>query len=324
MMPPTAIRNVLRKCVEQLSLANQDNWCFINAAFLATIWAMLSCQGFLASQWGPNASALVSFLQTPTDDPLSFVDFPAFLLLVQSWEDRVRQGDAVEFITHLLRGFGFSGFNMRWEIRLQIGSVTHLHDQNDDCSNPIVLQFDPAQLEDCHVQLQHMILAWSNQHGRQTALLEAAPLICIQLDRCVVTGDGTIGKTDAAIQAHGGCELPFFVSTDLQVVWKPYHVVSQIAHLGQDNAGHCRTILHTSPAQQNGRIVQALLTEDWTRAERISRIPYWFSSNVTCMWLCRADQLDLYQFSSDTTNQAISSATPSSCPQSVLSLFSNP
>ena len=312
-------RNALRRCVEQLSLSNQDNWCFINAAFLATIWAMLSCRGFRASYWGRHASDLAAFLRTSTEDPLNFAAFPAFLLLVRSWEDRVRQGDAVEFITHLLRGFDFSGFDMRWEIRLQIGSVTHLHDQNEDCCNPVVLQFDPAQLEDSHVQLQHMIMAWSNQHGRQTAMLNPAPLICVHIDRCIVSGDGSIGKTDAAIQVHGGCELPFYVDSDLQVVWKAYHVVSQIAHLGRDNAGHCRAILHIAPTQQEGRTILALLTEDWTKAESISRIPYWFSSNVTCLWLCRDDQLDLYQPSTNTANEEVLHF-----PQSVLSLFAPP
>ena len=39
-------RDVLRKCFEQLRLANHANWCFINSAFLATVWAMLSCAEF--------------------------------------------------------------------------------------------------------------------------------------------------------------------------------------------------------------------------------------------------------------------------------------
>ena len=184
---------------------------------------------------------------------------------------------------------------MRWEIRLQIGSLTHTHGQNEDSCNPVVLQFDPAQLTDSHVQLQHMVLAWSNQHGRQTALLESSPLICLHVDRCVAAGDGAIGKTDVSINVHGGCELPFFVDSDLRVVWKEYHVIAQIAHLGQDNAGHCRSLLHTAPAQLDQGCVQALLMEDWTRAVRICKTPYWSSSNITCLWLCRADQLDPYQ-----------------------------
>ena len=110
---------------------------------------------------------------------------------------------------------------------------------------------------------------------------------------------GPLGKRDASIHVHGGCELPFYLSTDLQVIWKEYHVISQIAHLGQDNAGHCRTILHTAPTQVGQRSILALLTDDWTRAERISKIPYWFSSNTICFWLCRADQLDLYRLASD-------------------------
>ena len=140
-----------------------------------------------------------------------------------------------------------------------------------------------------------MILAWSNQQGRQVALTNSSPLICLQIDRCILSGQGRVIKSDIAINAHGGCELPFFLSDDLRVTWTEFQVVAQIAHLGEDNMGHCRSMLMTAPATHRDGNIMALLTDDWTVTERLHHAPNWFQRNVTCLWLCRSDCLDLYQ-----------------------------
>ena len=86
-------------------------------------------------------------------------------------------------------------------------------------------------------------------------------------------------------------KYPFVAGDDLQVIWKEYQVASMLAHLGQDQSGHCGSMLLTEPTAHT----QALLTEDWITPQRISKVPYWFSTNVTCVWLCRSDLLDLYR-----------------------------
>ena len=107
-------------------------------------------------------------------------------------------------------------------------------------------------------------------------------------------GHGQIEKKDIAVQVHGGCEIPVFAGVDLQINWHEYHVVAQVAHMGQDNAGHCRSMLITAPTTHGQDRTLALLTEDWVFPTRICKAPYWFSRNVTCLWLCRCDQLNLY------------------------------
>ena len=285
----------LRRAFEQIRLANHDNWCFINSAFLATTWAQLSSGGFTSALWGPHASALAEFLQTPTDDALPLSQLVAFRLLLTHWADQIRQGDAVEFLAFMLRGLEFSGFDMRWEVRLQIGSLTQVQDKNENACTPILLQFDPTHLDERQIPLQTMIMDWSNQHGRQAALLGSSPLVCVHVDRHVLAGNGSLTKSDVAINVHGGCELPHFVDASLNVIWREYHAVAMIAHFGQDNSGHCRSLLFTDQMPSATHNTLALLTEDWERTERINVIPYWFKRNITCIWLCRTEQLALYQ-----------------------------
>ena len=171
----------------------------------------------------------------------------------------------MEFVAFLLRGLEIRGLDMRWAVHLQIGTLTFTHDQNenDGACTAAVLQFDPAQMDDHHVELQNLILDWSNQHGRLVALTHPSPLLCFQIDRYVSAGDGTIYKSDMAVQFHDQCGIPFFTGDDLQMIWKEYQVVSMIARLGQDQAGHCRSLLVMAPNPAIQDKIQALLTEDW-------------------------------------------------------------
>ena len=54
--PSTPSDDRLLSCFEGLRLANIDNWCFINSAFLATTWALLCSHSFTLDSWGPHAS----------------------------------------------------------------------------------------------------------------------------------------------------------------------------------------------------------------------------------------------------------------------------
>ena len=75
-----AVNRLLRECFERFRLANVENFCFINAALLATLWATLSTTVFTMSQWGQHVSEMIEFLQILTDDL-----FILFLCLVSRW-----------------------------------------------------------------------------------------------------------------------------------------------------------------------------------------------------------------------------------------------
>ena len=138
---------------------------------------------------------------------------------------------------------------------------------------------------------------------------QSSKLVCFQIDRCILSGQGSVVKTDIALNVHGGCELPVFQGDDLRVTWTEFHVVAQIAHLGADNMGHCRSLLMTAPTVRQEGHTMALITDDWTMTERLSQAPNWFQRNVTCLWMCRSDQLDMYQVPEALPPQAEASFT---------------
>ena len=285
---------LLGNCFERIRLSNPDNGCFINASFLATCWAMLSTNSFTKGQWGPFATAISDFLQTRTFDPISVYDMPGFKLIADAWENRGCQGDPAEFLAHMLRGTEFQGFDMKWSARVQRGQLIHQHDHNVDACTPIVLQFDTAHFHDHQIQLQQMVMDWSNQHGHQYALTSFAPLICVQIDRFLPTGAGQFTKSDIAVNYGGCCAFPFFADDGMTVQWKDYQAIALIAHLGQDNAGHCKTLLKTEPALNDQMLILNLETDDWTTPRRIGKDPLWFRSNGTLLWMCHKEHLKLH------------------------------
>ena len=89
--------------------------------------------------------------------------------------------------------------------------------------------------------------------------------------------------------------IPFFTGQNLAIEWKEYKVVAAIAHLGDDQSGHCRAILrmqadYSNPAQP----VMHLLTNDNGPPEACWKEPDWFVQNVMCIWMCAVDVLSLH------------------------------
>ena len=70
--------------------------------------------------------------------------------------------------------------------------------------------------------------------GMQTALTNDTPLICFQLDRHILTGDGSTIKSDLSIGMHGVFGIPCYTDHSLAITWQDYKVIAAIAHLGTD------------------------------------------------------------------------------------------
>ena len=303
----------LRSRFEQLQLMNLGNHCYINSAFLSTTWAMLSVKGFQYEQWGACARDVIRFIDSAGPVTVSLIDQPFFQELIETWPDVHNQGDPVEFIAHMLRGLAFEGMNMSWDARVQIGHLVHLHDCNRDPKAPLVLYLDPSLMSEHVIMLNQLILAWSNQNGMQYALTGTSPLVCIQIERNVTAGDGTVTTSDLRIEHHGGCELPFFIGDDLQVIWKEFQVTSLVTHTGMDQAGHCRTLLQVEPTSQTvPKPVLSLLTDDNDAPQRNWKAPNWINRHVTCFWLCESSQTDLYKVPSMPMATAVPGHDPGS------------
>lgn len=301
-------RNALLQGLANLRLANDSNWCYVNAAFLTTLWSYLSLHTFSLAQWGSNATQIAQLLLQQDSDPIELSKIDFLQPIFDQWQNLGNQGDPVEFLAHLMRGLSFAGINLSWEKRVQIGLLTEVMDESD-AFTPLILQFDPAMLQDDSLTLCQMIRDWSNQDGMVTALTHQSPLICVQIDRHIRSGTGQIAKCDIPVNFHWGIDLPFYEGEGLAIHWKTYKVIAAIAHLGHDTAGHCRTMLRVQMNSEAREPYMFLLTEDWMKATPVWKEPTWFLRNISCFWLGEWDQLDLHQSPLPETSHAMRPTT---------------
>ena len=110
-----------------------------------------------------------------------------------------------------------------------------------------------------------------------------------------MAGNGTTSKSDLSIGMHGVFSVPFFTSNQMEISWHDYRVVAAIAHLGEDQAGHCRATLRVQPDVNHPQPYMQLLTDDNATPTRCWHEPPWFLQNVICIWLCSVEALDLHQ-----------------------------
>ena len=284
----------LRAGFEHMILLNLTNWCYANTAFLTLTWAMLSCTAFSNLDWGPLGHKLVHFLQHASHQTSHLPDVDWFQQILTSWEGEGAQGDPVEFMTHMLQGLGLSGLDWTWERRVQLGAATSVRDKSDRLT-PITLHLDPELSHAGWIRLDTMIQTWANYLGMSTALCQHTPLVCFHIDRHVMTGTGDTYKSDLSIGLHGVFSIPFFIESNTEVEWLDYSVIAAIAHLGNDQTGHCRAILRVQQDTTSGHEpYMHLLTDDNAIPSRCWREPSWFLQNVICVWLCHVDLLDLH------------------------------
>ena len=250
---------------------------------------MLNRFDFELGHLGHNAHRIINFLLQSNSNPTSLMQQDWFYEIIHKKIPLTEQGDPVELVSFMLRGFAFTGINMSWESRLQLGKEIRSDDKSDAMS-PLVLQFDGV------ISLRSLVRTWMNHLGMQKALTSDSTLICIQIDRSIVQGDGRIGKSTAVVGLHGGVDIPFFEDQGLDIFWRDYQVISAVAHQGQDSAGHCRSILKTWPDTSDLQTpCLFLLADDNVQPVRIWHEPAWFAKNVSCIWLCDCTWLDLQQ-----------------------------
>eukprot|EP00435_Cladocopium_sp_Y103_P017558 s4108_g4.t1 len=261
----------LRRGFLTLRLAHDSTWCYSNAAFLTTMWAMLCCSEFTPEFWGPRFHDIARLLMTNDSTPVQLSDLDWGVALLTHWRSLHRQGDPVEFLSHMLQGLNLAGYDNTWERRVQVGVQTEVLDKSDRYT-PLVLQFDPEHFHDDTAQLQVMISDWASH---------------------------TVVKSDKHLFFQWEVTLPVFVDSSTAVSWQVFQFVAAVAHIGQDNAGHCRGLLRIHPIDTvTDRRAMFLLTEDWEQPQRIWDVPNWFVRNVTCIWLCAKDKFCLHHMPS--------------------------
>ena len=322
-----ALPDHLKIALATTSLGNVANHCYINAGFMATLWAFLCHRSFPSEFWGPGATTIVADCLRLAHRQIHLADIAWMHNLMRSWGNTADQGDAVEFIHFMLRGLNFAGFSHRWERRVQMGLLTSVRDENDAFA-PVILHIDPSMADGNRVLLRDMIQDWHDHLGMVTALTTDTDLICVHIDRFVRSGPEVITKSNLSVGFHWGCSFPFFTDQSLQVTWKDFQVVAALAHQGEDGAGHYRAWLKVGHSTNPGvPATLALLTDDGRPAERVWTEPDWFNCGLTCLWLCSCDALKLETLPPHICNPASDSAptssglAPSSI-QEILQLFS--
>ena len=294
LMPPSA--HQLREGFAAMILINLENWCYANTAILTLLWALLSCSTYSNMEWGPHGPDIVRFLHTALQKPVHLPDLDWFQSLIASWHGADEQCDPVEFLTHLVQGLQVPGIDWSWERRVLLGSDISVRDKSAN-HVPITLHIDPELSHAGWIRLDDMIHTWFNYMGMQTALTGSTPIICFHVDRHVMAGDGTTHKSDLSIGMHGVFSVPFFTNDRTELAWNDYRVVAAIAHLGDDQAGHCRATLRVQADVNHQPPYMQLLTDDNAQPSRCWHEPGWFLQNVICIWLCSVDTLELHSCS---------------------------
>lgn len=306
----------------RLSLKNAANICFANAGFYCVLWTLLSTQPFEPAFWGPHYAVLADFLMA-TESTISLLDATWFSDIMQCWgqgtspPDRQQQ-DTSEFLYHMLRWIESSLFHMGWERRFEENKVCHIDDQSSPAM-PISLCMDTrmAYMDRCY--LDDLIKHWHQDRGMKTGLMRAPQCLFIQIDRMYQHTDSVVKKSKCQIYLDTQCSFPMFCNDKLGIEYVDYMTVGAIAHLGSDNAGHCRSALKIQPTvQTDGSATRWLLTEDEQPPQAVWDLPEWFTQNTVLLGLVRTDCLALHLHRTDLATSAPLAHGPTSEPATSL------
>eukprot|EP00438_Fugacium_kawagutii_P022873 Skav226469 [mRNA] locus=scaffold1781:177248:180844:+ [translate_table: standard] len=270
-------RSELLQACTQMVLLTHASQCFENSAFCALLWGLLCMQSCSPSTIGPKSSELMSFLHTSLFHPVSLRDFEWFAVLLTAWTGESGQGDATEFTQTILSWFQSPSHAQTWKKIAASDTGPPLLDDKGDLWQPITVHM-PDQYVPPTLKLTHLLHTWSQEHDMRKGLIQAAPLICIHVERVRRLQDGRLIKYDWPISLHGEVQVPILHDQTLR--FEPYEIVSAVAHQGIDAAGHCQAALKHNDDEW-------WITDDGCLPTRMQGTPSWFASNITLVWLCR-------------------------------------
>ena len=108
-------RAAMLQGLSNLRLANDANWCYVNAAILTMLWSFLSLSTFNLDQWGPNATQIAQLLMQHANEPVELATVAFLQPIFAQWQHLGNQGDPVEFLAHVMRGLNLAGINLSWD-----------------------------------------------------------------------------------------------------------------------------------------------------------------------------------------------------------------
>lgn len=301
----------LAKCFFGLQLQNDRNWCYANSCLYCMLWTLLSLDEPDIPKWGPHRVLLTDFLTRHAAVPAALADHSWFRDILCNWGPSQGQKDSAECAQHFLTWLRADAFDMSWERRLDtaegIVSVDH-----SIASTPIHLTITHHMHDTGTCTLNDLILTWSQEQSMRAALLGAPTCLCLAIDRYHQDEAGNISRSMCSIGLETEVNMPVFVNHGLKYDFTGYIPVAGTAHMGSDQAGHCKAVLKIQPTLISHTQPAAFLeTEDGMTPQPIWRAPTWFAKHATVIWLVRTDCLRLQVYcppSQDTTLPEVSEA----------------
>jgi len=290
-----AMRHELRERALQVIYDNPGNTCYATSSFQSLIWASLSRLDFRVQDWGARSAILQDVLQHGDGEPFSLEHEPWFTHLIQGWIADGEQADSAEF-THMLASWtAMTAISNCWERRVQTEESTLLHDSGDKYM-PLTLQLDPTMIHQHEVHLSALLRSWNTELGMMAGLSDPEDLLLLQIDRLVHHPNGSVCKCQAAIRFDWEVQVPVWRESNCD--WIPFTIVACIAHFGADNSGHYQSMLRVFPEASNlAAPAMWMACDDGRAPERCLMIPEAFASGITCLWLCRSEQVDMHRLS---------------------------
>eukprot|EP00435_Cladocopium_sp_Y103_P042273 s1590_g11.t1 len=273
-----------------------DQVCYANSSFLAMLWSFTSRSTFSLSDWGERAVLFEGLINRSQTQPLSLAHEPWFIALLIAWPENegVGQSDSAEFTHQLLNWVSAPNLSFAWEKRVLQGGKICIEDRGSPFL-PLTIQLEPTLDSDGVIPLSALLRHWHEEWGMSQGLKSPTELLCIHIDRFLMDASGNITKNVTPISVQGGPRIPVFSGDDLTCTWQVYHVLAATAHLGDTRQGHYQTLLAASHAHDTDDPVLWIHFDDNRHGETCWTAPEEFFSQVTLLWLCRDDCLEIHQ-----------------------------
>ena len=237
----------LRISLRSLKLLNPGNWCYLNSAIKAVLWAHTSdavSPQDVASERGFSVAGAQA-IHTLRDIPHAPQFLPGMLpwrFMLSGWARARDQHDCAEFLHHLCHTLCPQAMNGDWCARRLVGA--HVQQiEEAGCSQAISLELPPGE----RLSAQFLIHCWHTQHAVH-ALRRPPMLLMLQFSRYSFGPTGA-HKNHVLINWPRTLNIPLFVDAGLDSCNITYTVEAAILHHGDTiTSGHYTTLLHTAGA----------------------------------------------------------------------------
>ena len=226
-------------------LVNPSNWCYLNSAVRALLWAHVSDatspQDVDAERGFSVAGAqAVRSIQANFDTPQFLPGMLPWRFMLSGWVRAQDQHDCAEFLHHLCRTMCPQAMNGDWcARRLEGAHVQQIEEAG--CNQAISLELPPGET----LSAQFLIHCWHTQHAVH-ALRHPPMLLMLQFSRYSFGSTGAC-KNHVSIRWPRTLNIPLFVDAGLDSCNITYTVEAAILHRGDSiTSGHYTTLLHTA------------------------------------------------------------------------------